>query len=346
MKLGKRKHKINYGSEGVPPIRRIALFLEKKLSFLIYYLIIAIFIFFVVTSGWRRVAYINGNGIITKSLVRVRADGDLYVSSFHVEEGDTVDIGDTLCSYRGAHTKYYKRSGDGNRSLDRKLVTLQVSIDEKRSQRTELLQSRTDLKTRLEKSKNQVSLELKPDEKIVTLENAIEANIRRERRVVRDIENLKRSIKDIQALLRIEEDTTALAVGDSIIEWGSYQSHWYGEVHEYLCNEGEYVKDGEDILTMTLLNGVHIDAFFKMKYVEQIKEGTAVTLLLPNNKKVAATVSKVFRTSESLPSEFKKSYDISRPRLYAHITINDVVPPECLHGMAIRILVKRDLPWD
>lgn len=345
MKLTKRKHKLNYGAEGVPPLRRFVTFLEKKISFVIYYLIIFAFFFFVITSGWKRVAYINGNGIVEKGLVTLRADADLYLLGYPHEEGDTLTEGDTLCHWRGAHTKYYKRSGDGNKSLDRKLVTLQVSINEKRTQLQELRQARSDLNKRLTKSRNQISLELKPDEKITTLENAITANKRREVRLISDIENLKVSINDVQTLL-LKKDSTELIDGDSIIEWGTYQSTWKGEIHEYVRNIGEYVKEGEEILTLTQLDSIHIDAFFKMKYIDHITVGTEVTLELPNNDKLKGKISKVFKTSEPLPAEFKKSYDISRPRIYAHIQVTDSIPLELINGMTVRVLVKRGLPWN
>lgn len=344
MKLQKRKHKLNYGAEGLPPLRRFVAFVEKKLSFIIYYAIIITVLFFIVTSGWRRFAFHNGNGIITKSQVRVRADRDLHISSIDVKEGDTIEVGDTLCSWLGAHSRYYRRSGVGNRSLDKKLVTLKVSLNEKRAQLREIRGEGAELQKRLESSKKQVALELKPDEKIVTLENLITKNSRKERRLIEEIEGIKVSLLELENLLQTKSDTSTVLF-DTLIDMGSFASKWHGEVHSIGVSDGEYIKDGEELMLITRCTAVHIAAFFKMKDYKVVKEGKTVDIVLPNNEIIEGEIVKVFNASESLPAEFKKSYDISRPRIYAHVQPLDSIPCTLYDGMTVRILLKRELPW-
>lgn len=346
MNLRKRKNKINYGAEGLPPVRRFVQFLEKKLSFILYYAIIIAVLFTIFFTGWRRIAYINGNGIIVKTQVRVRADRDLYVNELKKSVGDTVSADDTLVGWQGAHSKVYRSNQTGSKSLDRKLVTLKISIGEKKAKLREFAQIRVDIQKRLKKSKKQVALEVKPDEKIVTLTNLLNENSRRYSRVKSEIEALEESIDEVVHMLNVSESEKDSLKSVEIVDLGVYTSRWSGEIHDCFVQEGEYVKEGEEIMKISTCTKPHIAAFFKMKHYEIVTVGKNVQIVLPNNKAINGTIVKVFKATEHLPSEFKKSYDISRPRIYTHIETDTEIPCTYYDGMTVRVLLERELPWN
>ncbi len=331
MKLSERSKRLNYGSEGKAPVRKLIGWLEKKISFLIYYLVLLLILYLLVTTGWYRVWYINGHGIVIIDQRELRADTDLYIDSIRVNLGSNVEETDTLLFIKARTNTGGVNSFQS--SLQKRRISLGKELQIKAARINEGVKNVENLDSRITRSLNQQSLELKPDENIVRLRGLLSAEKNKVDRLRSEYQIIIRAIDEVDSAILNNTDVP-------VFSGLTYSSPWSGEVQEIVRQSGEFVEKGEPILRISTFDSQRVMGFFKLKDYEKVIVGSAVKVKFPYGKTVQGTIKQIMKTAEHLPDEFKKSYDISRPYLFVEIempTEVDLLPA----GMTLKLFLER-----
>ncbi|MGM0444172.1 MAG: hypothetical protein ACQEQV_08305 [Fibrobacterota bacterium] len=288
MKLSGRKNRLNYGSEGTPPLRKVLGFIQKKLSFIIYYLIIGGILVTIVSVGWERIVYINGEGYIRSPRVTLRSHRPYRIDTVFAELGDTVLSGSPLYSWRVIPrerdcTATTERRERKNR-LEQELANIRITIREKK-------RNRRNLRNVIEKNKKLLAYDLQSEENLSRLERMYinlgsELKAEYERAAL-----LQREIKELPAKHFSTSSHRILA--------GREYAHTDGEITQPIPPAGSFIPEGgetgeitevtttQDLPSLTFLSGkeglrlrIHHRAVTRKPVFEKHRRG--FSLILPS----------------------------------------------------------------
>ncbi len=343
MRLGNRNNRLNYRSEGTPP--KIFRFIRRKISFIIYYIILFAVLYSVGRTIWYKMGYINGDGMLLFDSWRIRADRDIYLFKSLVSEGDFIDYNDTISWWVAVDDDEVASRGGGGYSssiaaFERKKLSLSQSQIERRAELEEAYRNRSSLRRELKRNLNLLSLELKPERGVSKIRSELERLNNRIQRLEQLVSNLQAKSSSLDTLKPIPRPFQRQTVRskDTI---GVYTAPVFGEISRVFALPGEYLEEGEEIFWLTSTQNMRIISYFDLKYIKEVRKGRTVYISLPDGTTEKGVIRTVFTATRDLPKEFKQAYDIARPRIVTEIIPKDKSKFPDLSGMTVDVRIKR-----
>jgi len=292
---------------------------KKKMNFdrVLYFIVIGIGLFFLVRHVYKKIAWIQGNGMVLMQKVDVNFTEDIRVKDIHVLAGDTVKQYEKLFNYTS-------NQFDNDASMQLNLITGGQSNQNeylKYQQQIALKQNRL---RNFRKQLAVIEKQLATHTKLVLLDALTKTSLL-------DIQNTKEQIvAQIQllqgelALLRqfkgaIHKVNTQQLNSQNQVLKSTYRSPIDGIVGQLFKTSEESCYKTETVMTIHNPKEVYIDAYFKLEDLEYVKKGNQVKVVFPDKNISVGIIQTVYISTYEAPSEFQKKYEPTERNLLVKI---------------------------
>ncbi|WP_299551211.1 hypothetical protein [Seonamhaeicola sp.] len=291
---------------------------KKKFNIdrLIYFLILIGLFFWLVSFAYKKTTWIHGNGQMLMEKVDVNFTNDIRVKDIFINEGQMVNVGDTLFNY-------FQDDFDSDASL----VLRGLDRTEKRDHDLQELSKEIQLKyIELNHLKEQLALLISREKqavKLVLLDVYIKVQLD-------DIINKKLQLQSKIKLLQSEINLLGLQkkylikspggfMGTGSNYGNAYISPIKGVIGQILKNSEEACYKTENVMTIHNEENVFIKAYFNLKDIAEVKEGSMVYVEFPDNSSSKGIINKLYIATYEAPSEFQKKYEPTERNILAEI---------------------------
>ncbi len=317
---------------------------KKKSQFnwdrLIYFILLFLLVFFLARYIVNNYLYVEANGQIFFDSIDIRNTDDCRVIKFFKEEGDSVEIGDSLFSFlpdepEGSFNAYgtyeyamtQKKEGDVSWA-EREIFKALEEVKYNKHLISEKQKLIAGLESELERIRNEVMLDVLPryklDEqqaKITQLKYEIsnlDANNRLLNASIGQLQKMKRN-------LGAKGNASGNNNGNGIGGFGSgnpdriFYSPLEGTITNILKNEYEVALKEEVIITIHRPDNVYIKGFFKQSDLKFLHVNDTVDLDFPDGSVGKGYIKRFYFATYQLPDEFQKKYEPTTRSLSADI---------------------------
>ncbi len=309
---------------------------KRKINWdrIVYFLILFIFLFFLARYLINNYLYVEGNGQVLFDSVDIRNTDDCRVIHFFRDEGEEVEVGDSLFSYIPADENgNFSSPNTLDFSLNQTKVTQgdvswaerEIYAVQEELKMTQIridndMQQREILQQELDRIKNGVALDALPrfrleDQyaKIHALDLSISSNQNK-------LAVLKKSLGTLYSMKRNLGSTANTKInkkggngGGGNGEEDDHDNIFYsplaGTVTNLMKKEFEVALKSENILSIHKPENVYIKAFFNQEDLKSLKEGEIVTLTFPDGTQSEGIIKRFYFATYQLPEEFQKKYE-------------------------------------
>ncbi|WP_340066565.1 HlyD family secretion protein [Ascidiimonas aurantiaca] len=291
---------------------------KKKLNFdrVLYFLILIALCIWLVSFVYKKTAWIYGNGQMLMEKVDVNFTNDIRVKEMFINEGQRVNAGDTLFRYFQDHF-----------DSDASLVLKDLDRTEKNAADFQDLLKEIRLKEiQLAHQKEQLVL-LKAQEAQITRLVLLDVYTKTKLdEVVNQKFELQGKIKLLQNeiyLLSLQKKylgqaPALLSAGNSNYA-STYISPINGVIGQILKNSEEACYKTENVMTIHDVNKVFIKAYFDLKDIATVKEGSLVYVEFPDKTLSKGIINKLYIATYEAPTEFQKKYEPTERNILAEI---------------------------
>ena len=283
---------------------------KKKVTFdrMTYIGVICVIAFMALRFTYKAANVINGNGQIAFQKLSVTFTDDIRLQEIMVEEGDSIEKGDTLFVYKeedetNNHTVLVQQaetqSQFSSKALDikRQIIMKEAELKGLRLLLRQLMTLNAE-KVKMVllevESKNAVDDNNIEQEKLNVRIQVLEAEIEQ-------LKKLKRSYRSIGNSLM-----AAYTPSEEILPYIAPVSGLSGKVN-FENNEVCYRE--KEMLTIHDSKQVEINAYFSQKYTDFIKDGQIVKVRFPDGTVSKGIIKQSFIATEAVPQEFQKTYE-------------------------------------
>ncbi len=291
-----------------------------RVLFLALLVIVGIYGIFKLYKG---VAIIEIDGMVTMEKLEVHFTDDIRISSMLVEEGATIQKGDTLFGYLN---QYFENDGasysnivSNRERINREILGLNRQLSGKRTER-QILQNRlAEEQMELEKTRELVALAALTVGSFDTQQRVI-ANIEDDLRLVR--EEIRFLIRHIDQLTRLKREySISASFGGNSVQKRLYVAPTDGIIGRISVNENEVCYEGDQVMAIHQPDQVRIQAYFTQEESDKVEVGRIVSLEFPDGTKQKGVIDKFYVSTYELPPEFQKKYEPTERSILA-----DIVP--------------------
>ena len=300
---------------------------------LIYIVILIVVLFFFLRYVWHKTFYIEANGQVHFENVNIMNTQVSRILKFHIEEGDIVHKGDSLFTYfrDDAAFENYSRGGSatvnisGDQStgwIDREIYSLtkQIATSEIRlKEQTAMLELYT---AQLEKTRNEVILEIVSRNKLDELESKIEGLRFDQEKTLNEIKMNREFLAKMQQMKSQELSISMSADGKGV---GSpdgkivFYSPLSGSVTRINFQPFEVAQISEVILTIHKPENIFVKGYFEQEDLEELHEGDIVHVQFPDGTNTRGIIKRFYFATLKLPEELQKKYESTTRSLIADI---------------------------
>lgn len=291
----------------------------------IYFCILGVILVFLLRYAISVLFFVEADGQVRFDNISIRNTDDCRIIDLYVEEGDSVEIGDSLFSFmpdNDDETTGYGSAGfamgqkrQGDVSWSEKEI---FKVNEEIKVNTYLILEKIKLKNlyadELQRIRNEVMLDVLPrtklDEQLSKI-NQLNFDIRslkgKNQLLVASLNQLTGMIRDLS--------TTTSATGGGAGDGDPYSgkrvfySPLKGTVTTVMKNEFEVALKSEEIMSIHRPNNVTIKGFFKQSDLKALKIGDRVDLVFPDGSKGRGIIRRFYFATYRLPEEFQKKYE-------------------------------------
>ncbi|MEM1321964.1 MAG: HlyD family efflux transporter periplasmic adaptor subunit, partial [Bacteroidota bacterium] len=301
---------------------------KKKFNWDRFFFIIAlvVIVIYFINRLYGNVMFVSVNGEVVMNKVAVHFTEDIRLEQLYVEEGDPVDAGDTLFSYR---YEDYEQMGQGinnisirnkiGRSSDwliREKLNVKRQIAMKKSEK-EGIETIISIKQReLDDQKKQILLGVDVAHKLPPLVSDI-AEMEGDIDVIdQEIKVLRKHLYALrkQEKIELEKDEEdyqdQVAAGDEI-----YNSSYYyvapinGLIGRIFISPNEICYETQSVMAIHQLENLKVKAYFDQESYDRIKIGDEVTVEFPDGKTGLGVINNFYVSTYPMPPEFQKKYE-------------------------------------
>ena len=309
---------------------------KKKFNWDRFLFIMAILLLtcYIVYKTYTRVALVTVNGQVLIDKMNIHFTEDVRIREIFVEEGQSIEEGDTLFSYRyedrddvegmnlNLASPTYRPSRDLSNWFLREKMNVKRQIAMKKSEIEGVLLGVQIKKRELEEQKKQILLGVDVAYKIPPLLTNISE-------LEADINVLKEEIKVLRkhlAALRVQEKKAMRADKEAFQEKQdlALQSNGGGENWDrdiyYICpidgligrilnSPNEVCYESENVMTVHKLDKLKIRAYFDQESHREIKIGDEVTVQFPDGTIGRGVIHNFYISTYPLPPEFQNKHE-------------------------------------
>lgn len=324
----------------------------------VYLVLLAIFLFFTSRFVINSYFYLEGNGQVLFESVEIRHTDDIRILKFYVEEGDAVEIGDTLFTYfldddmfgdggggGGSNSVSIAGGKSGNDWIEREIYTLRKNIDLNNVEMRDLNALLDIYYNDLERVRNEVILDAVSHTNLENLEyqiSKLESNVNllgAQNSIYRkQVGYLLDLVKDETVdSIRINQQTNGgnhggtgggsqdrtdfvmLAGIENLANHKIFTSPIEGSVTRIEKMAFEVALKTEVILSIHQPSNVHIKGFFEQEDLRYLHEGDIVNIEFADGTESKGIVDRFYSATYILPEEFQKKFEPTTRTLAADI---------------------------
>jgi len=292
---------------------------KKKMNFdrVLYFIVIGIGLFFLVRHMYKKLAWIQGNGMVLMQKVDVNFTEDIRVKDIYVLAGDTVCRSQKLFSY--ASNQF-----DNEASMQLNLITgTQSNQNEylKYQQQIALKQNRLrNLRRQLVTIEKQISTHTKLVLLDALTKTSLLATQNTKEQIVMQIQLLQGELALLgQFKGAIHKVNTQQLNSQNQVLQNTYVSPIDGIVGQLFKTSEESCYKTETVMTIHNPKEVYIDAYFKLEDLKYVKKGNQVKVVFPDKSISIGIIQTVYISTYEAPSEFQKKYEPTERNLLVKI---------------------------
>ena len=273
---------------------------------------------------YKNIALIHVDGMVAMDKMQVHFTDDIRLLSLSVDEGASIEKGDTLFKYMNQYFEddaaNFVTYNSNIERIDRELLELNRELNNKRTERN-ILQNR------LKESR----FELENIRKLVVLAAYTRGKFEIQQRLVASIEDdvslVKEEIRYIarhmDQLNKLKREYTFRSNGGG----GNRQIKKFyvaptdGIIGRINVAENEVCYEEQDVMTIHQYENIRIQAFFNQEVLDKIEIGKEVFVEFPDGTKQKGIIDRFYISTYELPPEFQKKYEPTERSILV-----DVVP--------------------
>ncbi|RNC85422.1 MAG: HlyD family efflux transporter periplasmic adaptor subunit [Balneola sp.] len=272
---------------------------------------------------YKGIAIIEIDGMVTMEKLEVHFTDDIRINSMYVEEGATIQKGDTLFRYLN---QYFENDGasysnivSNKERINREILGLTRQLNEKRTER-QILQNRlAEEQKELEKTRELVALAALTKGSFDD-QQRIMVNTQDDLDLVK--EEIRFLIRHIDQLTRLKREySISASFGGNSVQKRLYIAPTDGIIGRIAVNENEVCYEGDQVMAIHQPEKVRIQAYFTQEESDKVEVGRIVTLEFPDGTKQKGIIDKFYVSTYELPPEFQKKYEPTERSILA-----DIVP--------------------
>ena len=285
--------------------------------------LLAFLLFLVGRRVYRAVFVIYGDGQVVLAKQAVQFTDDIRMSSILVEEGDTVNQGDTLFYYRFEATdEELNAMADAYDPVDwviRERLNTKKQIALKKIELSRIRQQIDFKEAELIHQRDLIILGVDEIEsKLTYIQEAIIRMRGMRSALNREIYYLRQHLKELSLQadeLRNQEIRKAGRVGSIL----PYVANIDGIIGQINLSPNEVCYEQQDVLAIHQLNSISIKAFFDPYDVPKIERGDEVWVQFPDGTESKGLIKNFYVSTYAVPKEFQKKYEPTERNIVAEV---------------------------
>ena len=313
---------------------------KKKINFdrVVYFLILIGLFFWLASFVYKKTVWVYGNGQMLMEKVDVNFTNDVRVKKIFINEGDIVNVGDTLFNY-------YQNDFDS----DAALVLRNFDKNEKNNNSLLEIKKEAYLKNlQLKNLKDQLSILLSQENQITKLVLLDVYTKTKLDEIVNQKLQLQSKIKLLQSeiyLLSLQKKYVKGSTTRFLVKGANYTNAYVspiqGVIGQILKNSEEACYKTENVMTIHDVEKVFIKAYFNLKDIAKVKEGSLVYVEFPDKTQSQGIINKLYISTYEAPTEFQKKYEPTERNILAEITpLNKKEIPDWAKYYKLNLKVK------
>ncbi|OSY87663.1 hypothetical protein WH52_09505 [Tenacibaculum holothuriorum] len=291
---------------------------KKKLNIdrVIYFIILIGLFFWLASFVYKKTTWIYGNGQMLMKKVDVNFTNDIRVKEIFINEGQVVNVGDTLFNY-------FQDDFDSDASLILK------NFDRSEKQRDNLQEILKEIHLKniqLKHLKEQLSIVLIQEQQTIKLvlldvytKTKLDEIIHQKLQLQSKIKLLQNEIYLLSLQKKYVNGRTGSIVGGNSNYGTTYISPIKGVIGQILKNSEEACYKTENVMTIHDVEKVFIKAYFNLKDIAKVKEGSMVNVEFPDKSISKGIINKLYIATYEAPTEFQKKYEPTERNILAEI---------------------------
>lgn len=334
---------------------------RKKINWdrIIYFLILGTLVFLLIRWVVLNTVYIEANGQVVFESRKIQNVDDSRIIEFKVDEGDEVEIGDTLFTYINDEDDFQRWSGGGGNSasgqstlsvgditinkikspdwIDREIMTTKKHISLNRTKIQESEKIKSVIASNLDRMEQEVVLDVIPKSKlddhylkIADLEAEI-LQMKSENGFYAQYINELNALKAKQDAMDDEENkginlsnSSSSGSGDGEEELLKYfLSPIDGTVTRIFKESFEVALKSEEIMSIHKPENIKIKAYVEQEDIGDLRIGDELDIVFPDGSDSEGFVDKFHFTTSRLPEEFQKKYEPTTRTILVDIVPKD-----------------------
>ncbi|MFT5819426.1 MAG: multidrug resistance efflux pump [Crocinitomix sp.] len=280
----------------------------------VYLSILALIIFFVLRYFFLSNFYISANGQVIFDNVDISQTEDIRIEKFYFNEGDNIEVGDTLFSYLIEDPAFAievdPSANNGNESnwTEREMYSLQKSIDLNNSQIRGDRQLLASYKSQLGQLENEVILGAANERDLQNLEyqiSKLETSIS-----LTQSENgvLNKQLGALQSGANMSVDELS-ASPQEFSPYRVYVSPIDGYISRIYKEPFEVALKSEIIIKVHQADSVHIKGYFEQKDLKYVQVDDHINILFPDGQESEGVIDRFYSSTVIMPEEFQKKFE-------------------------------------
>jgi hypothetical protein len=323
----------------------------------VYLVLLAVFLFFTGRFVINSYFYIEGNGQVLFESVDIRHTDDIRILDFGVEEGQDVEIGDTLFTYfldddlfgngggYGGNSVSIAGGGSSNSWIEKEIYMLKKNVDLNRVRINDDKELLAVYEQDIERVRNEVILDAVSHTNLENLEyqisklqasiNLLSAQIGIYKKQIGYLKDLV--IEADPKKIEIDQESTSIGGGggngggqentdflmlagiENIEGFKIFTCPIKGNVTRIHKEPYEVALKSENILSIHQPNNVHIKGFFDQEDLRYLNEGDIVNIEFADGTNSQGIIDRFYSATYILPEEFQKKFEPTTRTLAADI---------------------------
>lgn len=283
------------------------------------------------------------SGLVTYDTVTIRAPSDGYIKTLSVQPGQKIQPEQVLLQFTSPET-----------------LTKLNYLEQERQRITELMnslgdQNQDNLTKALETAKQDIQTSKEVYDRFKTYVNQgnmVELQLEEARKnyvnAQRNYTEIQQQIKETQlqnkTLLEVNYKRKILELESNINEVKAKMAYFTmrapqpGTIMNISTHQGEYVSEGQNLITIVTNKNIRIVAFIDPKYMEEVYQGKKVVVTFPNNETVEGHIINTPSFAEKVPLSQINPLATRENKLIAIIRPDSIIPkPYQVFGIPVTV---------
>lgn len=267
---------------------------------IVYLTIFTVLIGYLIYYLGHRMLVIKETGQVQFETLEIQYFKDIQIDKFYFNEGDSVEVGDTIFSFHIEHGDLLTYAEVEMERYQKVSETLSKHTSQIRIKEAELESLRSLLQfTKAERSRVEKEVLLS-----VYTSSRVDPYVRKEEELKSSIFILEKEIEALKSITPVITKAYTISPNQNN-HYQYFTSPIAGTVAHKYMTEHETVLESEHIMSLFLPHkNVHIKTFFTSDDMKYLKIGDEVDLYFPNGQKSVGIIKQFFYDTYELPVQF------------------------------------------